>query len=310
MSALLELSDKLKETSAALSHLERALAEHPESPALRINLASVSKRFEQLQADFHNLADRKSLDVCSYRLFKEAREGPSLRGFSGALQEFQAAFSALFDALKNGPRQRTRSAPDVIASTKFGFGYAYGGSVGVVLTLERERMLIDVGTLTDTITTFFDLARAPTRDDIREVGRRLGPAPLRSIFRWADAHASDGIGADISWRHGDEAVTLVLQRAQMQRLRDEIDATSDEEHKELTLTGILTGASVVTKRFDFQPDNAEAIHGRFKDAVSVEHEVRIPKGQYRAVVEKTTKTRYSTGEVTETWYLLKLDELP
>lgn len=309
MSELLELSHRLQESSSAIAQLERALTKHPDSPSLRVNLESVSKQFGQLEAEFHALADRQALDVCSYRLFKETAGGPSLRGFSGALHEFQTAFSALFDALQNGPRRRTRLTPDVVESTRFGFGYAYAGSVGVVLTLERERMLIDVGTLTDTITTFFDLAQAPTRDDIREIGRKLGPAPLRSIFRWAEAHVSDDIGADISWRHGDETATLLLQRAQMQHLRDEIDATSEEEHAQFTLTGVLTGASVVTKRFDFQPDDAEAINGRFTDAISTEHEVRIPSARYRASVEKTTKIRYSSEEETQTWHLLKLEEI-
>ena len=309
MSELLELQHKLQDTASTITELERALSVEPDSLGLRLNLESVVKRFDELQAEFQDLADQKALDVCSYRLFKESGEGPSLRGFSGALHEFQATFSALFDAIQNGPRKRTRLSPDVVESTRFGFGYAYAGSVGVVLTIEQERMLIDSGPLTDTITTFFSLAQAPTREDIREIGRRLGPAPLRSLFKWADAHVSDGIGADISWHHGDETVTLFLQRAQMQHLRDEIDATSEEERVESTLTGVLTGASVVTKRFDFQPDDAEAIKGRFTDAISTDHEVRIPKARYRARVEKTTKIRYSTEEETPTWRLLSLEEI-
>lgn len=310
MSDLLEIQHKLQDTAATVTQLERALALDPDSLGLRLSLESVVKRFEELRIDFDELADRKALDVCSYRLFKEAGEGPSLRGFSGALHEFQAAFSALFDAIQNGPRRRTRLGPDVVEATKFGFGYAYAGSVGVVLTIERERMLIDAGPLDDTITTFFSLAQAPTRDDIQQIGRRLGPAPLRSIFKWADAHVSDGIGADISWRHGEQiAVRLFLQRAEMEHLRDEIAATSEEEREPLTVTGVLTGASVVTKRFDFQPDDAEAISGRFTDAISEAHEVRIPSGRYRARVEKVTKIQYSSEQETTVWHLLSLEEV-
>ncbi len=310
MSELVELQHKLQDTASQITQLEREVARSPDSLGLRLSLESVVKRFDELQTDFQDLADQKALDVCSYRLFKENDEGPSLRGFSGALNEFQASFSALFDAIQNGPRRRTRLTPEVVESTKFGFGYAYAGSVGVVLTLDRERMLIDVGPLTDTITTFFNLAQAPTRDDIREIGRQLGPAPLRSIFKWADAHVSDGIGADISWQHGEDTTRLFLQRVEMQRLRDEIDATSEEEREELTITGVLTGASVVTKRFDFQPDDAEAISGRFTDAISEAHEVRIPAARYRATVERITKIRYSSDEESTTWRLLTLEEAP
>ena len=309
MSELLELSHRLQDTSSAVAQLERALAEHPDSPVLRVNLESVSKRFDQLQTEFNEMADRRALDVCSYRLFAESYSGPSLRGFSGALREFQVAFSALFDAIQNGPRRRSSLSAEAVESTRFGVGYAYAGSLGVVLTIGRERMLFDAGPLTDTIETFFSIAQAPTRDDIREIGRRLGPAPLRSIFKWADAHVSDDIGADISWRHGEYVRSLLLERVQIQRLRDEIGATSEETRKELTLSGVLTGASVVTKRFDFQPDDSEAIHGHFKDAISTEHEVSLPSARYRVRVEKTTKVRYSSEEETTTWHLMSLEEI-
>ena len=309
MSEILELRHKLQDTASTITQLEHSLALEPDSLGLSLTLESVVKRFDELQADFQDLADLTALDVCSYRLFGETGEGPSLRGFSGVLYEFQEAFSSLFDAIKNGRRIRTRRDPEVVEATRFGIGYAYAGSVGIVLTIGRERMLFDADPLTDTITTFFSLAQAPTRDDISEIGRRLGPGPLRSIFRWADAHVSDDIGADISWTHGRETTRLFLQRAQMQRLRDAIDATSEEETEDLTLIGVLTGASMVTKRFDFEPDDSDAIHGHFKDAISVEHEVRLPSARYIAVVKKMTTVKYSSEEEKTTWHLMSLEEL-
>ena len=310
MSELLELQRKLQDTAATITELERRILQRPDSRGLRLSLESVVKRREDLQADFNELADRKSLDVCTYRLFQEADEGLSLRGYSGALYEFQKSFSSLYDAILNGPRKRTRLSPDVVRATRFGFGYAYTGSAGVVLTIDRERMLVDIGPLTDTIIAFFSLAEAPTREDIREIGRRLGPAPLRSIFRWADVHVMDGIGADIRWRHGEEMTSLLLQRDAMRRLRDEIGATSDEEREEFTLAGTLSGASMETKRFDFRPDDGDTIRGYFADAISAEHEVRIPNVRYQATVEKTTTINYSSEEEKVVWRLLRLVEIP
>lgn len=309
MSELLELQHKLQDTVSTIAQLERELAQNPDSLGLSLTLESVVKRFDELQADFQDLAKRNALDVCSYRLFRETDEGPSLRGFSSALHGFQDAFSSLFNAIQYGPRKRSKLSSETIESTRFGIGYAYAGSIGVVLTLERERMLFDFGPLTETIETFFSLAEAPTRDEIRDIGHKLGPAPLRSIFRWADAHVSDNLGADITWTHEGKTQRLFLQRVHIQHLRDEIDATSEEEHDELTFSGVLTGASVVTKRFDFQPDNSEAIRGRFEDAISRDHEVRIPNARYRARVEKTTTIRYSSEEEKTTWHLLSLEEI-
>lgn len=310
MSMVLELQRKLQDTLATIVELERRIVKAPNSRGLHLSLESVVKRRKELEAEFNELADQKSLDVCAYRLFRETDEQLSLGGYSGALSAFQHSFSALYEAVRHGrPRRRARLSQEAVESTRFEFGYAYSGSIGVVLTLYRERMLIDMGPLTDTIGTFFSLAKAPTKEDIREIGHRLGPAPLRSMFKWADVHATEGIGADIKWLHGGEELNLLLQRYEMQRLRDEINATSEEKRQKVTYTGTLTGASIETKRFDFRPDNADTIKGYFTDAISDKHEVRIPNARYKAVVERTTTINYSSEEEKIVWRLLSLLEV-
>lgn len=309
MSEVLELQRKLLDTAATIKEVERRIVQKPDSVGLRLSLESLVKRRANLQAEFEELADQQSLDVCKYRLFRDTDEGLSLRGFTAALHEFQASFSSLYDALQSGPRKRTKLGADVVRATRLDFGYAYAGSVGFVLTIDRARMLVDVGPLTDAITTFFSLAEAPTREDIREIGKRLGPAPLLSIFRWADAHVADGIGADILWRHGDDTRRVVLEHGQMRRLRDEISATSDEEREELTVTGVLAGADVIGKQFHLVPDYGEPIKGRFAEAISAEHGVRIPNTRYSARVEKITTINYSSQEEKVTWRLIRLEEI-
>lgn len=308
MSILLELQHQLQNTIATLAELERSFALHPESLALRLNLESVKGRFASLEAEFNELADRKALDVCKYRIFAPDESTTiSLRGFSGPLREFQEAISCLFDAVKNGRRLRSRLTPDVIEATDFGFGYAFGGSVGVVLTMPHERLLIGGSLLDDTIATFFSVAKAPTPEDIQEIGRRLGPAPLRAIYNWASAHLEDSVGADISWRKGEEVIgAVLLQRAELERLRDQIAATSEETHEFFTLNGLLTGASVQTKRFDFLPDGGDAIGGSFTDAISENHVVSLPT-RHSVRVEKVTKVQYSSDLEKTTWKLLSVD---
>ena len=314
MSELLVLQRKLQDSASEIAEMERQLGEDPDSYVLQLGLESVVSHFAQLEAEFHELADKKSVDVCTYRLFRDANEALSLRGYTSALGEFQNSLSSLYGAIKKGPRKRTRMSPDIEGVTRLNFGYAFSGSVGVVLTMERERLLVNVGALADTIETFFSLVGAPRRDDIREIGRRLGPGPLRSVFRWANAHVLDGIGADIVWRHGEEESRVLLQRDEMRHLRDEIDATSEEKEERITMTGFLVGASIVTKRFDFAPDDmeivdlhGEIIKGRFEDAISAKHEVRIPNARYRAKMRKFTTVRYSSEEEKTEWILLELE---
>jgi hypothetical protein len=240
MSQLLEIRQQLQGTSGIISQLETALSVNPESLALQLNLSSVLKRFGKLEEEFSIAAARDSLDICTYKLFASAEDKDklSLRGISGALHDFQIAFSSLFDALKNGRRMRSRITPDIIEATSFDLGYAYAGSLGVVLTMPRERLLLGSDMLDDTVTTFFNLAHAPSPEDIRAIGVRLGPAPLRAIYRWAQAHVGDGLGAEISWRHGEEiSATLFIQHQELERLSAAIAATSEETRNEVNATG-------------------------------------------------------------------------
>jgi hypothetical protein len=314
MSELLELQHKLLDTSATISQLERALLADPQSPVLRLNLDSVVNRFNRLENEFHALATREALDVCTYRLFASSELSNqandrvlSLRGMSSALHDFQTAFSSLFDALKNGRRLRSRMTADVIQATSFAFGYAFPGSVGIVLTLEHERLLLGGDMLDDAITTFFTLAQAPTDEDIRAIGHRLGPAPLRAMFKWAQAHIEESLGADIAWRRGTEvAATLFLQVQELEHLSSAIAATSEDTRETLNIAGRLTGADIQTRRFRFEPDGAEAVSGSFIDAINETHTVTLPS-RYRAHLEKATRIHYSSEEEQVTWRLLSLE---
>jgi hypothetical protein len=310
VSALLELQQKLLATSATIGQLERAVAAEPDSIALRLNLSSVTNQFEVLQAEFLALATRQALDVCTYRLFDAGQRtvSPTLRGFSGALYDFQTAISALFDSLKNGRRLRARLSPDVLEATTFGFGYAFAGSVGVVLTIEQERLLFGGGLLDDTVTTFFSIARAPTHEDIVEIGRRLGPAPLRAIYNWANAHVEDGLGADVTWRKGEQVTErLYLEPPQLARLSAAIAATSEETIEAVEWSGMLTGVVMGTRRFAFEPDGGEAVTGTFTEAINEAHTVTLPK-RYRVRLEKVTKIQYSSEEPQVSWRLISLRE--
>jgi hypothetical protein len=313
MNELLELQHKLQDTSAMIAQLERAIVADPQSDLLRLNLESVVNRFSWLESEFRELASRAALDVCTYRLFASAdlpadRMLP-LRGVSGALHDFQTAFSSLFDALKNGRRLRTRLTPDILAATSLAFGYAFAGSVGVVLTLPHERLLLGGDMLDDAITTFFSLAQAPTDEDIKAIGRRLGPGPLRAIFRWAQSHVEDGLGADVSWKRGtDEAASLFLQVQELERLSSAIAAVSEDTREIIDYTGRLTGADIQTKHFRFEPDGGEAVAGSFSDAINETHAVTLP-ARYKAHLEKNTRIHYSSEQEQITWNLLSLERL-
>jgi hypothetical protein len=140
MPDLLDIQEKLQDTSAAIARAQRTLAQNLSIPSVAANLRSLEKRWNDLEHNFRAVADRIELDVCHYRLLFEDR--PTLIGLTSIWIDFQNLFSLVYDALKNGPKQRARLAPDVVSETSLGIAYSYPGSVGVVLTLNNERLLL------------------------------------------------------------------------------------------------------------------------------------------------------------------------
>lgn len=306
MSRLLEIQQQLQETNAAISNLERATAQSDPSPSLQAMVSSLTKRQRNLEAKFLEAADGLGVDVFSYRLTHGAGQ-PTAAGLSSALGDFQQVLSIVYDAIKNGPKQRGRVSAEVAEDTALHFGYAFAGSVGMVFTIDNDRLLIGETELDESIKTIFEMAKTHSTDEMSKFAHRLGAPPIRALYKWANDLVMYGLGADIEWRRGREVRTSVtVQVPELEELRRVIDATSEEREEEITVTGELAGADVATKRFHMRFPDAEDIRGTFSDAIASEHKAAIPQS-YKAVIRMTTKTRFSMDEDEVTYFLLRLE---
>jgi hypothetical protein len=307
MSRLTDLQQKIQDTNALIAQMERSVAGKSVPSSVLANIRSLEKRRAMLEQDFLLVADRQSRDVCSYRMFNPG-ERYKLSGFGKALADFQTTFSLTYDALKNGPKQRAVIPPDVEAATAFDFGYAFSGSVGVVMTLENERLLLGNTWLDETMGVVFQWAMAETSDDVAAFAKRLGPPPIRALYRWATDHVIAEMGADIQWRkERSVSGTLLLQQPELERLREAIAATSDETVDVITVTGKLIGIDTSTKRFRLELPDGEEVAGSSGDVVSEGHSVVVPS-QQTARIEVKTRIHYSIDKEEKTWRLLDLRE--
>jgi hypothetical protein len=305
MSRIAEVREHLLETTAAIAKLERAIADSAESPSLLLNMHSLQRRKADLEERFRFLAAEMELDVCTYRLLPE-QDDPSVLSLSKALMDFQLLFSIVYDALKTGPKkQRARIGKDALAETSFGFGYVFSGSLGVVMTLPNERLLVGATQMDEAMGIIFEIAHASDRDAISEFARRLGPPTVRSAYAWAVDHIESKLNVSIEWRHDQEVrSSLLIQLPELERLRDAIAETSDEIVEEVTIEGELVGADIPARKFHMQTAVGE-IRGWFIDAIGEEHRVTVPR-RYEAVLQKTTRIHYSTEKEETTWLLLRL----
>jgi len=75
----------------------------------------------------------------------------------------------------------------------------------------------------------------------------------------------------------------------------------------MEVTGVLVAANMKTKRFAIETGN-EDISGRFEDAISKRHVVKIPH-RYRAELERFEKRNYATDTVSVTYKLKALHDI-
>ena len=302
MTDLIAIQEELQDLNALIARHERASAVHPSAKSLRANIQTLKRRRQVLEDAFSEAAARVEVDICSYRLVpSESRL--SIAALSKALNGFQTLFSLVYDAIKTGPKQRARLSTEATNSTSFGYAYSFNGSVGFTMTLPNEQLLLGETHLDEAMRIVFLMAQAKSSQEIAEFAKKLGPPPVRAMYRWADDHIEGNLEANIEWRRREEVrSSLFVQKPQLEQLRKAIDETSNETEEDLDVMGNLVGADVNRKTFHIEMEGGGEIRGTFTDAISEEHTVTLPKA-YGARIRKTKTIVYSTEEE-RTFYLL------
>jgi hypothetical protein len=305
MPDILEIEEKLQDTTPAIAQLERALAENPNVESLALNLSSLYKRHEALESVFLELASQLEVDVCRYRLFVGGAR-TTITALADAWRNFQTFFSVTYDALKNGPKERGRLSFDALEETSLGFAYSFTGSVGIVLTLPNDRLLLGETLLDETVRRVFEMARSQTHEQVAGFVQTMGPATIRAMYSWANAHVQNGLGAEIQWQRAHQVrASLFVQEPELARLVTAIQETSEETREQFTYTGTLRAVDLDRRTFRLELDDESSIRGSLDDAINAEHAVTLPR-RYTATVIKTTKVYYSTEEEDVSYHLVSV----
>lgn len=306
MSDLLDIQGKLQDTAAMLAQLERDFARRPGSLGVQLNIESLEKRKQKLEAELSSATAALGLEVCSYRLLPSQNRA-KLSGVTGALGQYQSLLSLFYDAIRNGPKQTAKVSADAAAHTALDLAYVFTGSIGFVLTVPNETTLFDNTTIDESIRLTFEIPKATRPEDILTFARKLGPAPIRAVYKWADAHVKGLLGADIEWRRGERMRQRgLIQWQEFERLQRTILETSDEISENFSVIGELVGTDVTKKTFHLRPGDGGDIRGSSGDVISQSRSVEVPR-LYKAKIRKTTKIHYSTEQEDVSYELLELD---
>jgi hypothetical protein len=294
MSRVLDVQDKLRENTALIARLEKDLVAH-QSKEIAASLRSLYKLHHVYEEQFREAADVESMDVVSYRLFKE-HDRFTVALVGKAMDLFQNLYSILYYVVSTGkPRDTAHLSSDVITGSALEFAYAKSGSVDLVFTMPNERLLFGETQLDEAMADFFAMARASDIDQVKAFAKQFGLAPVRALYKWAHVLSGSSVGADVQWRKSDALKGhLLLQPAEITALETLIGMTSDLEVDENDITGTLHGFDDKNYTFRFEPsDGGSMLHGTVGSSAELPPQVKIPES-YIARVKTTTRVHYAT----------------
>ena len=199
MSSVDSLLDRIRVVYAEVAEVEAVAERHPGDVFVLASLTSLKRQAEEFEQEWYELARVEQIEVCRYRLNSTLGFRYPAALFARSVENFQYLFSQIFDALENGPKQRSRLSAGVISETQFQFAYTYPGSLGVVLMMQGEHDLLS-GKFDAAIEAVSQLMDIEDEDDVRTISSKLGEAVIRRVYDWSHQNVEAGFEVDMDWR--------------------------------------------------------------------------------------------------------------
>jgi hypothetical protein len=175
----------------------------------------------------------------------------------------------------------------------------------------NQRLLIGESYLDESVQLISEMAKLQSPPQVLEYSKRLGPASIRALYKWAYDHADSGLGVDLQWRRKQQIrAQLFEQKPEFQKLHETIGFTSEENITEETVYANLVGADIERQSFHLKLDGGEEIRGRLSEALVIgeKQPVELPR-RYKVTIKKTQRIRYSTEEEDISYQLLSLEQV-
>lgn len=308
MSVLRAVLDRLNDIEATIAQVSREAGPEP-GFSVQLSLQSLESRRDMLKEELIELSHQEFIDVCDYKIIPTAPESYAMSAVTSAWQDFQETLSLVFSSLETGAaRVTSKLGRDVIEKTQLNFGYAYQGSLGIVMTMRNDRFLLEETTLDRSVAAVFNILRANTPDKIKEVRATFGIPVVRKLYHIAKTHSHFKMAADIKWVRGRETKSHVLAQppefAEIVRL---IEDKSDIATESFEVMGALVAWNTVTKTFMLEFPQGEPISGHW--AEDFEGTQRQVPALYEARLTKKTVVRYAEERDQVSWLLHSLHRL-
>lgn len=298
--------EKNRALSSRVALLERELARDPDDYALEKDLRSITRLAQRYDEEFRELARMSQVDVCKYKIAPK-NDKYSLKNVTESLSGFQDIITAIYDSKVSGPKSRARYSRDIRAISALQFGYTFGGSLGVVLTLPSDRDMFS-GRFDDVVDTFHQILDVGDEHDVRDISRHLGMAVIGQVYQWAANNSASDYSLDIRWTRSDGVERgEYVGSNKLKAITDIIGVTRDSEDAQIEVSGILVGINVKTQAGSFHLviPNSSPYTGRLADGFDrTEHwEVNT---RYTAKIRERKVTHFATEQIDTTYFLEEL----
>ena len=115
MSDYAYVAERARKIFASVSRLENDLAKSPDSWAAQRNLRSMQKLASQAREELERLASVNHIDVCDYRIIPTGGWQYALEHVAQSFLQYQWLFSQVYDAIRNGPKSRSKIGKEAAA---------------------------------------------------------------------------------------------------------------------------------------------------------------------------------------------------
>ncbi|MCP5411677.1 MAG: hypothetical protein H6924_06025 [Alphaproteobacteria bacterium] len=309
MSELQLLIDGLGDTESALRDLAEQTTARPDDEILRLNMASIAKRRDDLIRRLDNSLRLSQNEICRYRVMRDWSNNYPVKAVAESLSAFQDLTTSIFDALRTKkPKERFTPLPENIEASQFNFAGAFAGSVVVTLAIPNDRLLAGQTVLDRTFEYIQKTLEADESADLQALAEEIGIASISKAYAWAQAAVAYNVDTSIQWGKTYEPDhKFVVTVAEAQNVKAIIESKSDERSDLIEMDCTLLGFDGPKSYFHVQPigDDGE-ITGKLGPAISSSWTTDRP---YRARLMKRSQIKYATGEEKIIWTLLELQPL-
>lgn len=305
MSEIQCIVDSLRDSDTAAARLKNALLESPQNEILLLNATAVAKRRTDLLRRLDYTLHTTQHELIQYRIIRDWSDSYPVKAVAASIAAFQDLMTAVFDAVRNGPKVRFRPSADTVELSSFQFAGAGAGSVIISLTVPNERLLVDQSDLDKAFGLVERTISARDSDDLKGLADIVGIASISKAYSWADASSSYGLDTVIRWgKSYVDSHEVAISRVEAQLVRELIESKSEEEINSNELDCILLGFDGATSYFHIETIGERLdIRGNLAPELSRSWTT----GQhYRATLIKTTQIKYATGEEKTQWTLVNL----